>query len=163
MAKIYLFGSASIKSITGQVEQIMQGWLQQGHEFIVADGRGADSAFHMSLSRIGARDKATVYVMDNVYNNKFGLQTKIFSTAYNTDDKQIIITDKETGDVIKVIEDVEQIEDVAVNRDYTEFRDKHMMDECAAALCMWDGESKREFHRMQLLGIKNKPCYTYKI
>lgn len=161
MAKIYLFGSASLGSVAG-LENVLLQLYQQGHEFIVGDGKGADSAFQISLSRIGAADKATVYAMNYAYNNRYKLPEKIFNTMIDTSTKQANIVDKSTNQVVKVIDGIENPEDLDGNQEYIEFKDKFMMDECAIAICAWDGDSKREFRRIQLLGIKNKPCYTYK-
>ena len=161
MAKIYLFGSSSISSVAG-LENILLGLLQQGHEFIVADGKGADSAYHISLSRIGASDKTTVYAMNNAYNNKYKFKERLFGTVVDVANKQANIIDKETNVVLKTIDGIVEPEDLEGNQELVEFKDKFMMDECAIAICAWDGESKREFKRIQLLGIKNKPCYTYR-
>ena len=161
MAKIYLFGSASLNSVAG-LENILLSLLEQGHEFIVADGRGADSAFHLSLSRIGALDKTTLYVMNRTFNNKYDLKTKLIKTVIDSEKKEAHMIDSNTDEVLGIIEGIEQVEDLDGNQQYIEFRDKLMMDECAIGICAWAGDSKREFKRIQLMGIKNKPCYTYK-
>jgi hypothetical protein len=160
MANVYLFGSASITSVSS-LEPILEGLLNQGHEFILADGRGADSAFHLSLSRIGALDHTTLYVMNNTYNNKFDIKEKVLNTVVDTAFKKALIVDKETGNTLQVIDGIEKPEDLVGNQEYSEARDKILMRDCAIAICAWDQNSKREFRRIQLLGIKNKPCYTY--
>lgn len=161
MAKVYLFGSASLNSVAG-LESILQSLMEQGHEFIVADGRGADSAFHLSLSRIGALDKTTLYIMNRTFNNKYDLKTRVIKTSIDAEKKEAYLLDGNTNEVIGTIEGIEQIEDLDGNQQYSEFRDRLMMDECAIGICAWAGDSKREFKRIQLMGIKNKPCYTYK-
>lgn len=161
MAKIYLFGSFSLNSVAG-LENILLGLYQQGHEFIVSDGKGADSAFHMSLSRIGALDRTTVYAVNKAYCNNYGIKERIFNTILDEANKQLHIVDKESGQVVKVIENIEKLEELDGNQEYKDFRDKLMMDECAIAICAWKDESKREFNRIKSLSIKNKPCYTYK-
>lgn len=161
MAKIYLFGSASLNSVAG-LEQILLGLMEQGHEFIVADGRGADSAYHMSLSRIGALDKTTLYVMNKTYNNKYDIKTKVIKTVIDSDKKEAYMIDEATEEVLGTIEGIESLEDLDGNQQYIEFRDRLMMNDCAIAICAWNGESKRELRRIQLLNIKNKPCYNYK-
>lgn len=161
MAKVYLFGSASLNSVAG-LENILLELMNQGHEFIVADGKGADSAYHMSLSRIGAVDKATIYSMKKSYNNKYDIKERNFNVTFDEANRQAAILDATTQEVLKVIDDVNAIEDLPGDTRYIEFKDRLMMDDCAIAICAWDGSSKREFHRIQLMGIKNKPCYVYK-
>ena len=91
MAKIYLFGSFSLNSVAG-LENILLGLYQQGHEFIVSDGKGADSAFHMSLSRIGALDRTTVYAVNKAYCNNYGIKERIFNILCNISNTKIKIT-----------------------------------------------------------------------
>lgn len=163
MAKIFVFGSTSIKLITPEIEQILLGLYNQGHEFIIGDNKGADSALNMSLSRVGALDRTTVYAMDRARNNLYGAKERIFNTYHDESTQIASIIDKDTQEVLKNIENIANIEDIPGDKQYYEFKDRLMMDECAIAICLWDGESKREFHCIQLLGIKNKPCYVYRL
>lgn len=163
MAKIFIFGSSSIKTIPYEIEQYILGLYSQGHEFIIGDNKGVDSAVNMILSRVGAIEKTTVYAMDRARNNPFGAKERIFNVYHDENRKVASIVDKDTNQIMKEIEDIENVEDIPGNKQYYEFKDRLMMDECAIAMCIWDGESKRELHCIQLMNIKEKPCYVYKL
>lgn len=162
MAKIFVFGSSNIKLVSPEIENILLSLYNQGHEFIIGDGKGLDSALNMSLSRIGALERTTVYAMDRAKNNMYGAKERIFSTYYDQNNKIVSIVDKDTNNVLKEIENIEDLESISGEKQYYEFKDRLMLDECAIAICLWDGESKREFKCIQLMSIKNKPCYVYK-
>lgn len=162
MAKIYLFGNTNLSIIPYEMEQGILKLATEGHEFIVGDAKGTDSSLHMILSRLGAICNTTVYAMDAARNNKYKAKERIFNVSFNKDAKTAIIFDKNTEEELLVMDNVENAEDINGDRRYYEFKDKLMVDECAIAMCLWDGESKREFHIIQLLGMRNKPCYVYK-
>lgn len=162
MAKIMLFGSSGLNSVSQNIEEALLSLYNQGHEFIVGDCKGADAAFQMSLSRIGALERTTVYCMDKSRNNKYGAKEKVFLTAYDENTKIATIYDKDTSEIMLQIENISDVKDILGTREYYEFKDRKMIDECAIGICMWDGNSKGTMHNIQLLGIKDKPCYTYK-
>ena len=168
MAKILLFGSNSIASVPSNVVDWLYQYTQQGHEFIFGSRKGLDSALHRALSSVGASDKTTIYCMYKPSSNVYDLKCKVFNTLYNEESKEAtIVMQGENGEVDPsfepfVIEGVQQAKDIAITSKWYEFLSRKMMDDCDMAICLWDGESKGEMHCMQILSIKNKPCYTIK-
>lgn len=169
MAKIMLFGSASITGVPAEVVGWLQEYTKQGHEFIVGDNKGADVAFHKALSSVGAVDNTTIYSMGYPKNNLYEIKAKIFDTYYDSESKRvdIVLRGSAEGEVDPsfetfVIEDVKNEIDIQNTRQWYEFKDKQMINDCDMAICLWDGESKGTFHCIQLLSIKDKMCYTIK-
>lgn len=166
MAKIMLFGTTKVSVVPYELEQGLAKLAAEGHEFIIGDSNGAETSIQMSLSRIGAINQTTIYAMDRVRSNKFKAKERIFKVAYDEESKTASIFDANTEEVLETLDNVEQVIDIPGDKRYYEFRDRLMVDECAIAMCLWNGDvskCKREFHIIQLLGIHNKPCYTYKI
>ena len=165
MAKVFLFGSANIFSVpdvvVSQLEDLVARYPDV--EFIVGDRNGAEQAFHKALSSVGARSKSTVVTLDKVSANKFDLKTLEFASAYLPDEHKAVIYKKDNEEVFKEIEGIEKVEDVTYDRGYYEFLDRLMIDMCDIAICLWDGESRGVFHSIQLMNIKGKNCYTFKI
>lgn len=166
MAKIMLFGSATITGVPQNIVDWLYQYTQQGHEFIVGDTKGADTAFHKALSSVGAVDRTTIYSMGDPRNNVYGMKTRIFDTYYDETNKMVTVTlrekEKEPNFQDIIIEDVKQEIDIANNRQWYELRDRQMINDCDMAICLWDGETKNTFNNIQLLGIKNKMCHTIK-
>lgn len=169
MAKILLFGSSSITGVPQEQLNWIYAYTQQGHEFIVGDKKGADVAFHKALSSCGAISKSTIYSMGAPRNNLYEIKSCIFDTFYDADAKQVTIAKRGNtqGEIDEsftpfIIDDVAQEIDIPGNRQYYEFLDRKMIDDCDMAICLWDGEGKGIMHCIQLLNIKNKPCYTIK-
>lgn len=160
MAKIMLFGSSTIYGVPQQVIEWLEQYTAQGHEFIVGDCKGADTAFHKALSSVGA-DKVTIYCMDSARNNTYGYNVKSFLTGYNEEDKQVEIVANDNSIEPYVIDGVEKQLDIPHNRQWYEFKDRQMINDCDMAIGLWDGQSKGTFHVIQLMNIKNKPCYTF--
>ena len=162
-----IFGSYNVPGLP----QDIVGWLlqykEQGHEFIVGDNKGFECSVHKTLSSIGAIDQSTIYCMGEPKNNSYGIKAKIFDTFFDEDSKSVLISarDKSSEDTSEdfVINGVEKEEDIIYNRDWYEFRDRQMIEDCAMAICLWDGETKNTFNNIQLLGIKNKPCHVIKM
>lgn len=159
MSKIMLFGSSTISVIPTVVIQWLETYVQQGHSFIVGDCKGADSAFHRALSSVGAQD-VTVYCMESARSNDYDYKTKVFNTFYNEDAKEVTIKALDNSIEPFIISDVKKEMDIQHTRQWYEFKDRQMIQDCDAAVCVWDKESKGTFHAIQLLNIANKPCYT---
>lgn len=162
MAKIMLFGSSTIFGVPADVIEWIRQYSAQGHEFIVGDCKGADTAFQKVLSSVGA-SRVTIYCMDEARNNLYDFPVKSFITGYNEETKQVEIVAKDGSTEPFVIDGVEKAMDIPHNRQWYEFKDRFMIDECTMAIALWDGKSKGTLHNIQLMNIKNKPCYTFKI
>lgn len=165
MAKVMLFGSNTVFGVPEIVQNEIINLIKTypDIEFLVSDRNGADQAFHKILSAVGGRYKTKIYYLNQLKSNKFELNTRGFKSSYNADEKKAEIIDANTNEVLHVIEGVEKEEDLQYNREYYEFIDRQMIEEANIGICLWDGKSKGTFHCIQLLGIKDKKCYTYKI
>lgn len=164
MHKVFLFGSMSIGGIPTDVRNQLEGILKQTNgdvEFIVGDAPGVDSAFHKILACIGASDKSTIYCMDSARNNKFGLREKVFNTEYNAELGYIDI--KHNGQAVERIEGIKKIEDIKFNRNYYEFKDKQMRNDCTFAICIWDRKSKGTSTNINMLKARGKYVYIYTV
>lgn len=162
MGKIFLFGSYDVYGVPGDVLTWIQEYVRQGHEFIVGDGKGADAAFHKALSSVGA-DKVTIYAMDSARNNVYEFPVKSFLTSFNEETKQVEITAADNSIEPFIIDDVEKAQDIPLNRQWYEFRDRQLISDCDIAIGLWNGESKTALHIIQLLNIYNKPVYTFTV
>ena len=162
MGKIFLFGSYDVYGVPGDVLTWLQEYVRQGHEFIVGDGKGADAAFHKALSSVGA-DKVTIYAMDSARNNVYEFPVKSFLTSFNEETKQVEITAADNSVEPFIIDDVEKAQDIPLNRQWYEFRDRQLISDCDIAIGLWNGESKTALHIIQLLNIYNKPVYTFTV
>lgn len=162
MGKIFLFGSYDVYGVPGDVLTWLQEYVRQRHEFIVGDGKGADAAFHKALSSVGA-DKVTIYAMDSARNNVYEFPVKSFLTSFNEETKQVEITAADNSIEPFIIDGVEKAQDIPLNRQWYEFRDRQLISDCDIAIGLWNGESKTALHIIQLLNIYNKPVYTFTV
>lgn len=162
MAKIMLFGSSSVFDIPQEISRWIFEYNKQGHSFIVGDRKGADSAFHKALCANGvASQNVEIYCMDSVKNNVYDYPVRVYTTEYDASNK---ITTIKLGDSIEhTIEDIEKEIDIRFNREWYEFRDRQLIKDCNAAICIWDKQSKGTMHMAQLLSIYNKPCYMFTV
>ena len=160
MAKIMLFGSSTVFGVPSDVVAWLTEYNKQGHEFIVGDNKGACATFHKTLSSIGA-NSVTIYAMDSARNNTYEYPVKSFITGYDENTKTVEITAADGSNEPFIIEGVEKAIDIPHNRQWYEYRDKQLINDCDIAIGLWDGESKTELHIIQLLNILNKPCYTF--
>ena len=137
--KVFLFGSNTIGAIPAEVENHLKAIIEQSNgnvEFIVGDCDGVDSAFHMVLSRIGARSKSKIYCMDFARSKKFEIETVVFNGT------------NEEGERL-------------VGRELYEIKDKHMIEDCDFAIAVWDKKTKGTFNNITSLKVRNKPVYVY--
>lgn len=162
MGKIFLFGSYDVYGVPSNVITWLQEYARQGHEFIVGDGKGADAAFHKALSSVGA-DKVTIYAMNSARNNVYEFPVKSFLTSFNEETKQVEITADDNSIEPFIIDDIEKEQDIPLNRQWYEFRDRQLILDCDMAIGLWNGESKTALHIIQLLNIYNKPVYTFTV
>lgn len=158
-----LFGSSSVYGVPSEVLSWLREYTAQGHEFIVGDGKGADSCFHKALSSIGAIDNTTIYCMDSAKNNNYDIKVKSFLTSYDNNAKRVTITASDNSIEPFIINGIEKEMDIQHNRQWYEFRDRQMITDCDIAIGLWDGESKTDMRIIQLMNINNKPCYTFTI
>lgn len=162
MAKIMLFGSGGIAGIPQDVMIWLKEYTTQGHEFIVGDKKGCDSAFHKALSSVGATN-VTIYCMDSPKNNTYEHPAKCFTTYYDESKQEVTIQSNDNTTEPYIISGVEKEMDIPNNREWYEFRDKQLIRDCDIAIGIWDGENKTTTHIAQLLGIYNKPCYMFTV
>ena len=137
MGKIFLFGSYDVYGVPSDVLTWLQEYVRQGHEFIVGDGKGADAAFHKALSSVGA-DKVTIYAMDSARNNVYEFPVKSFLTSFNEETKQVEITAADNSIEPFIIDDVEKAQDIPLNRQWYEFRDRQLISDCDIAIGLWN-------------------------
>lgn len=86
--KVYLFGSSTVTHIPVEVQQVIENLINKYRgniEFIVGDGAGLDTAYHILLSRLGVGDRAKVYCVGYARNNKMGLPTEVFEAEEGID------------------------------------------------------------------------------
>jgi len=164
MTKIFLFGSRDVYSIPKSIEDQLYELLQTNPnlQFIVGDAAGVDSAFHKTLSAIGARSKATIYCMDTIRNNQFDLPVRVFKSELDVENKKAIVKNEITGDEI-VFDEVEKPEDYIYTRQYYAFKDKQMISECDMAIAVWDTKSRGTFTNINILKAQNKPVYVFTV
>ncbi len=134
--KVMLFGSIELATIPKNVEEHLVKIVEQtggNVEFLVGDASGIDSAFHLTLSRIGAKDKTTLYCMNFPRNNNYDLKTRVI----------------DGGNL--------------AGRELYEVKDKQMADDCDFAICVWNGISKGTFNNINILKARNKSVYVYTV
>lgn len=137
--KVFLFGSSSIGAIPQVVEDHLYKIIEQSGgkvRFIVGDCGGADAAFHLSLSRVGASKLSTIYCMNFARNNKFDFETKVFE-GLDDEGKPL------------------------VGRELYAIKDKHMIEDCDFAIALWDKNTRGTFSNINILKAKGKPVYVY--
>ena len=164
MHKVFLFGSRDIYGIPSVVVQHLENIMAQTNgevEFIVGDAPGVDASFHKALSSVGAASKTTIYCMDTPRNNVYDLKTKIFKSEYDPDTG--VVTIAADGEEPVIFTNINKPEDLKFNREFYEFKDKKMRNDCTFAICIWDGKSKGTFTNINVLKAQNKYVYIYKI
>jgi len=166
MAKILLVGAPGIAGVPNEVIEWLRAYGVQGHEFILGDTKTGDAKFHRTLSSLGLIDKSTIYTMNTVVENPYDLPIKKFNTLYDADTKQVLIEeDGNPDDTGYVISGVEKEMDIEHNREWYEFRDKRLINDCVMAILVLNtGEQTKRVQSMIMgLNIRNKPCYTFMI
>ena len=163
MANILIFGTSSVGGVPIEVVEWLKTYLSQRHNFIVGDKKGLDCTIHRTLSSIGALDNTTIYCMDKPNNNLYEIKSKNFITYYNAETKEASIHEEGTYKDPYIISGIEKEMDVKLNRQWYEFRDKQMIEDCDMAICLVGEENKTVIHMIQLLNIKDKPCYCVKV
>lgn len=177
--KIMLMGSPGIAEVPDAMLVKLKELLEAGYEFIVGDRDGADKAWQKALCSIGAYDKSTVYSMGDTKNNLYELPTRNFDIFYDEATKKATIAlRKKSGAVSYVSNELEIDEgfepvvldaefntpaDIQNNKQYYQFRDRQMINDCVFAIALWNGSGKSVTESIKLLGIKDKPCYTVQL
>lgn len=159
MAKIMIFGSSSIASIDANTQAYIQGFMQQGHEFLITGVSDVDRSIALNLSRVGAFSNTTVHLLDGRGENKMGFNEKRFKTEYDTEKKEATIRNSETSEVIDIISGVDSIEVLKEKPAYYMAIKKYLAKECDAAVCIWDGKSKTEDSIITRLNVLGKSCF----
>ena len=162
MGKILLMASSNAGYVPAEALQGIANLVAQGHELIMVDNKTNSNLWHMTLSRMGIINKTTIYNVGNILYNKFDAKEKVFSTVYDDATRTAAIIDNETGNE-ELVETNIELEDFIASKEFTEFKIKKLIKDCDIAICIWDGENKTVFRYIQLLGIHNKPCYSYKV
>ena len=101
--------------------------------------------------------------MDSARNNVYDFPVKSFITSFNEEAKQVTISATDNSVEPFVIDGVEKAQDIPLNRQWYEFRDRQLISDCDIAIGLWNGESKTALHIIQLLNIYNKPVYTFTV
>lgn len=163
MGNILLFGSNDVADIPYELKN---SWLPQyiagNHKFIVGDKKGADSSFHKELSASGVnKENVSIYAMDYARNNIFEFPVKKFITSYDGDTQVATIRTEDNSTEPYDICDIKKIQDIEVTREWYEYLDKKMIQDCDMGICVWTGDNKRVLHMIQLMNIYNKPVYTF--
>lgn len=164
MHTVFLFGSRDIYGIPDVVVNHLERILAETNgdiQFIVGDAPGVDASFHKALSSIGAARKTKIYCMDYPRNNKYDIDTKIYKSEYNPDTLEVKIA--ADGEEPTIISDIKKPDDLKFNRQFYEFKDKKMRDDCTFAICIWDGKSKGTFTNINVLKAQNKYVYVYRV
>lgn len=162
MGKILLMASSNAGYVPADALQAIANLTAQGHELIMVDNKTNSNLWHMTLSRMGIINKTTIYNVGNILYNKFDAKEKVFETVYDADTKTAAIIDKENN-TEELVETNIELEDFIASKEFTEFKIKKLIKDCDIAICIWDGENKTVFRYIQLLGIHNKPCYSYRV
>lgn len=165
MAKIFLLASNGIKGIPAHVKDWLVQYASQGHEFIVGDTQ-ADGHFHNAIASFGGKEHCTIYAMDKVNTNVFNIKSRVFDTYYDENTKSATIVDKETNQPLQRISDISDVEQIRNSDTWYKFKDRLMVDECAAAIIvMPEGAptTKRVQYIIQRMAVKNKPRYIERV
>lgn len=167
MHRVFLFGSRDLYSIPSTViDHLEQILIQTNHdvEFIVGDAPGIDAAFHKALSSIGAARYTTIYCMDFARNNVYDLKTKVFKSEYDANSGTVTLKANFSEDNdVTVISNITKPDDLRFNREFYEFKDKKMRNDCTFAICIWDGKSKGTFTNINVLKAQGKYVYVYRV
>lgn len=163
MHVVYLFGSGTLGVIPDVIENHISEIIKQTNRevrFIVGGRNGADSAFHKTLSAVGARSLSNIYSIGNPTNNNYELDTYTFDMENDTDKKTIKIKGV-NGDVLEEFDNVENVEDIKNKPSYFDFLNRQMCRDCTFAICYWDGQSKNTLRTIDRLKAQGKYVYVY--
>jgi hypothetical protein len=86
---------------------------------------------------------------------------KKFITSYYGDTQVATIRTEDNSTEPYDIYDIKKIQDIGVTREWYEYLDKKMIQDCDMGICVWTGDNKRVLHMIQLMNIYNKPVYTF--
>lgn len=164
MHRVFLFGSRDVYGIPGVVTQQLEKIIEETNgevEFIIGDASGVDASFHKALSSIGATRISKVYSMDAPRNNVYELAVKKFISSYDPEKLEVSIGAE--GEEPTIIQNVSKPDDLKFNREYYEFKDKKMREDCTFAICIWDGKSKGTFTNINVLKAQGKYVYVYRV
>lgn len=163
MANILLLASAGISAVPADFIQWITAYNAQGHKFIVGDSKNSDAVLHRALSSVGAAENTTVYSMGAPNSNVYKFNTVEYLTSYNEELCTVTISG---GDLAEpyIIEDVKKEIDIQNNKQWYEFKDRRMIENCSMAIVVASGElSRRVDHIIQILNIRSIPCYVLSI
>lgn len=164
MHRVFLFGSRDIYGVpmeaVKQLEDILK--ITNGDvQFIVGDAPGIDASFHKVLSGIGAASKSLIYCMDYARNNVYDFELKTFKSKYDPSNETVTISCE--NEEPTVFTHIKKPDDLRFNREFYEFKDKQMRNDCTFAICIWDGKSKGTFTNINVLKAQGKYVYIYRV
>lgn len=161
--RVAIFGQSNITVLPARLVQTMRYWIEQtggNIEFLVPDGLKFDSSVHHMLSSLGMRDNTTVYGIDHVRNNKFGMKEKVYKLEYIPDERKAYIL-KDDGNLGVVWEDIDDIRSIFDDRKYYTFKDYRICENADTALVVWDSKNRTVGNLITKLKAMNKPVYIF--
>lgn len=163
MANILLIASKGLTALPYEFNAWIEQYNSQGHKFIVGDLKMSDDIIHRTLSGLGAIENTTLYALDKVGSNRYGIKEKLYRHTYDSETKRLCI--KATDDDSDVTElEVKSEADIETTEQFYEFRDRRMIKDCDVGVFVVVGEaSKRIDKMMRIMSIYNKPIYLIKV
>lgn len=159
--KVLLIGSYSIPEMTQEAFNQVVAFRNAGWDFITKDGNSIYKDFNRVLSTIGVSERSTVYSLGDPLHNNYALPYKTFEAKYSAEEKKCYIIEKDTDNIVKEIDGIEDPSKITKNPEYFSFLDRYLVDKCSAAICMWDGKSKQILNTIMKLNILSKPVYSF--
>lgn len=160
--KVWLFGSKDLGAVPDCIVTHLENMIKETNgdiEFIVGDSQGIETAFHKTLSSIGARSKTSVYCIDAPRHNVYDLNTLVLTPKYREDTEEVELYN---GDVmVGEVFNMKKLEDVYMSPKLYELKDKVMSEHCTFALCYWDGKSRGTVRNIDRLKTQDKYVYVY--
>ena len=163
MARVYVFGSASLISLPDNVRLLLQNLVNQGAEFYIGDNSTVDVEIQKYLSCIGVAKTSTLVTLESAKNNKYNLKERVYTLEFNEDLKEAKIINPDTKEVEVIIPNVDSIEEARQNKFYKDFIKHTLIKESDFVLCLYDGVTKNTMATMEFVYKCNKPNYIYKL
>lgn len=163
MAKVYIFGSASLSCLPDSVRVVMQNLLNQGAEFYIGDNSTVDFEVQKNISALGVAKQSTIVGLDTIRNNRFGLKEKLYAVEFDEESKVAKIINSETKEEERVFSNIANIDVLKQNQNYKDFIKHTLIKESDFVLCLYDGVTKNTLTTMDFVYACNKPNYIYEL